>query len=137
MNHNYKLTDFRRMQGEANTDIHERMVSVDLMNVRELPIVIVDRLEAMINNLIADYEQGNNVVIPLDDMEISMQIEVDTQEKELFLQTYIGYRIDEDCLYGKEIISSDDEDYDVIKKHFLAELNNFVFEKIDRIAKSA
>lgn len=137
MNHNYKLTDFTIMRGETDKDIYERFVSVDLRNVKELPIVIVDRLETMINNLIADYEQENNVVIPLNDMEISMQIEVDTQEKELFLQAYIGYRIDEDCLHGKEIISSDDEDYDVIKKHFLAELNNFVFEQIDRIAKSA
>lgn len=137
MNHSYKLTDFRRMQGEADTDIHERMVSVDLINVRELPKIIVDRLETMINKTLADYEQENNVVIPLNDMEISMQIEIDTQEKELFLQTYIGYRIDEDCLYGKEIISSDDEDYDVVKKYFLTELNSFVFEQIDRIAKSA
>lgn len=137
MNHNYKLTDFRRMQGEADTDIHERMASVDLRNVRELPKIIVDRLETMINKTIADYEQENNVVIPLNDMEISMQIEVDTLERELFLQAYIGYRIDEDCLHGKEIISSDDEDYDVIKKYFLAELNNFVFGQIDRIAKSA
>lgn len=137
MNHNYKLTDFRRMQGEADTDIHERMVSVDLMNVRDLPKIIVDRLETMINGIIADYEQKNNVVIPLDNMEISMQIEIDTQERELFLQAYIDYRSDRECLYGKEIISSDDEDYDVIKKYFLAELNNFVFGQIDRIAKSA
>lgn len=137
MNHNYKLTDFRRMQGEVDTDIHERMVSVDLMNVRELPIIIVDRLETMINGMIADYEQKNNVIIPLENMEVSMQIEVDTQERELFLQAYIGYKSDKECLYGKEIISSDDEDYDAIKKYFLAELNRFVFEQIDRIANCA
>lgn len=136
MNHNYKLTDFTIMRGETDKDIYERFVSVDLRNVKELPIVIVDRLETMINNLIADYEQENNVVIPLNNIEIDMQLEVDTLKKELSLHACVGLNIEKDCLSAKDIIESENKDYSAIKKYFLTELNYSVFGQIDRIAKS-
>lgn len=136
MKHNYKLTDFKRMQGE-NSDIYdfENLASVDLTNVRELPTSIVIRLETMINRMITEYEQENNVVIPLDSMKISMQIEVDSDKRELYLQVFVGYRLEEECLHGKNIISSDNEDYDNIKKYFITEFTSLVLGRANEWIK--
>lgn len=137
MNHNYKLGDFRKITGEADTDIQERIVSVNLKNVKELPEIIIQRLENLINKLIAEHEQKYNVTIPLENMDVSIGLSIDTEVKEFYLSTYIGYDINKEFLVGKEVIDSDNEDYDAIKKYFFAELNRFVFEQIKKIEKCA
>ena len=43
MSHNYKLEDFIIVENK-DTDIHERIVSVDLSRIKELPVTIVRRL---------------------------------------------------------------------------------------------
>lgn len=137
MNHNYKLGDFRKITGEADTDIHERIVSVNLKNVKELPEIIIQRLENLINKLIVEHEQKYNVTIPLENMDVSIGLSIDTEVKEFYFSTYIGYDINKEFLVGKEVIASDNEDYDAIKKYFFAELNRFVFEQIKKIEKCA
>ena len=136
MNHNYKLEDFK-IEAGTDTDIHERIVSIDLSKIKELPVVIIRRLETMLNKMIADHEQERIITIPLENMEVGIQLDIDTQEKELSLSAYIGYTIEEDCITRKDIITSDDEDYTVIKKYFLTELNHFVFDQLSQIEKCA
>ena len=77
MNHNYALTDFKIIK-ESDTDIYEQIVSVDLSNVMELPMVLVHRLENKINHMIAAYEEENGIYIPLDNMELGMHMDIDT-----------------------------------------------------------
>ena len=140
MNHNYKLTDFKNIVEEADTDIKERIVSVSLSEVSELPVCIIHKLENLINTMISDYEEKSCVVIPLDDMELGMYLEVDTLKRELSLNTYIGYSITEDCITGKEVITSDiwdNTDYLTIKKYFFMKLMDAVFEQIMEIEKCA
>lgn len=138
MNHNYKLTDFKKMQSEdMEIDILERIVSIDLVNLTEVPEIIKNRLETLINTAIDEYEQSNDTVIQLENMEISMQVEVDTEERELFLQAYIGYRLDENCLEGKDIIDSNDKDYRIIKDYFMKKLTESVSEQMMRISMCA
>lgn len=48
MEHNYKLTDFKNIVNDSDTDILERIVSISLWNVEEMPAVIVHRVESMI-----------------------------------------------------------------------------------------
>lgn len=48
MEHNYKLTDFKNIVNDSDTDILERIVSISLWNVEEMPVVIVHRVESMI-----------------------------------------------------------------------------------------
>lgn len=62
-----------------------------------------------------------------------MSGEVDTQERELSLQVYIGFDIDKDCLHGKEIICSDDKDHLVIKNYYMTKLEHLVIEQIRKI----
>lgn len=137
MSHNYRLEDFKNIVKETDTDIKERMVSVDLSNIKEIPSIIVGRLECIVNRMISDYEQEHNLTIPLDVMELGMYINVDTVENELSLNAYIGYMIEEDCITGKEVITDSDEDYAVIKKFFLTELNHYVMMQLRRIEKCA
>ena len=75
MNHNYKLTDFKIVK-EPDTDIYEQIVSVDLSNVLELPMVLAQRLENTINYMIAAYEEENGINIPLDNMELGMYMDI-------------------------------------------------------------
>lgn len=140
MNYNYKITDFKNIAKEADTDIKERIVSVGLNEVSELPVCIIHKLENLINKIISDHEEKSGVVIPLDDMELGMYLEVDTLKRELSLNTYIGYSATEDCITGKEVIASDiwdNTDYLTIKKYFFMRLMDEVFEQIMEIEKCA
>lgn len=135
MNHNYKLTDFKNPEYETDTDLMDINVTIFLRNSLELPSVLEQRLEGIINNLISEYEHENNTVIPLDDMDLENCIEVNTREDSLSLLVYIGFEGSE-LLHRKEIISTNDEHYDVIKRFFFVKLDEYVSEQIKRIEKS-
>ena len=140
MNHNYKLTDFKNIVEEADTDIKERIVSVSLSEMSELPVCIIHKLENLINIMISDHEEKTGVVIPLENMELGMYLEVDTLKRELSLNTYIGYSITEDCITDKEVITSDiwdNTDYLTIKKYFFMKLLHEMAVQIVEIEKCA
>lgn len=132
MNHNYKLGDFKIIAG-TDTDIHERIVSIDLSNVRELPSIIIERLESLINLMISEHEKEYNATIPMDNADLGIYMDIDTQEHTLSLNAYVGYDINEECVVGKEIMTDADEDYYIIKKYFFNELSNYIFEQVRRI----
>lgn len=136
MNHNYRLTDFKDIARECDTDILERIVSIDLGNVADLPAVLVHRLETIINKMIADHEEKYNVTIPLEDMRLGMYMSIDTKENELSINAYIGYS-DMDCITGKEIIVAESADYSEIKQYFFDVLQLCVNEQIQKIRKCA
>ena len=87
-------------------------------------------MEDIINTLISECEQENNIIIPLEDMDLENCITVDTDSNELFIEVYIGYDVTKELLHKKEVINAADEDYSIIKKYFFDELNNYIFEKI-------
>lgn len=135
MKHDYKLTDFRIETG-SDTDIHERIVSIDLSNVRELPATIIGRLEGLINRMISDYEKEHNITVPTDNSDLGIYMDIDTQEHTLSINAYLGYDLDKECIVGKEIMTAADEDYSIIKKYFFNELSNYVFEQVKHIQGS-
>lgn len=132
MSHNYKLGDFNIVT-ESDTDIHERIVSINLSNVRELPSIIVERLEVLINRIIEDYEKEHNTTVPMDKADLGIYMDIDTQEHTLSLNAYVGYDINKECIVGKEVMTAADEDYSIIKKYFFSELSNYIFEQVRRI----
>lgn len=136
MKHNYRLTDFKDVAKECDTDILERIVSIDLGNVADLPAVIVHRMENMINKMIADHEEKLKVTIPLEDMRLGVYMSIDTKENELSINAYIGYS-GMDCITGKEIIVAESEDYSEIKQYFFDVLQFCVNEQIQKIRKCA
>ena len=136
MEHNYKLTDFKNIVNDSGTDILERIVSISLWNVEEMPAVIVHRVESMINRMIAEHEEKNNIIIPLEDMRLGMYMNIDTKENELSINVYIGYS-DMECITGKEIIVAENADYAEIKQYFFDVLQLCVNEQIKKIRKCA
>ena len=79
MNHSYKITDFKKPEFESDTDLEDISVTVCLRNPFELPSVLEKRLEDIINNLISECEQINNIIIPLENMDLENCITVDTK----------------------------------------------------------
>ena len=136
MEHNYKLTDFKNIVNDSDTDILERIVSISLWNVEEMPAVIVHRVESMINRMIAEHEEKNNIIIPLEDMRLGMYMNIDTKENELSINVYIGYS-DMECINGKEIIIAENANYVEIKQYFFDVLQLCVNEQIKKIRKCA
>ena len=108
-------------------------MTICLRNPFELPSVLEKRLEDTINNLIAECEQENNIIIPLENMDLENCITVDTDTKELLLEVFIGYDVSKGLLHRKEVITADDEHYDIIRKFFFFLLNDYVSEQIRRI----
>ena len=133
MNHKYKLSDFKRILEEPDTDINERIITVDLSNLKELPEIIIHRLETIINRMIADYETENNIAITMEDTELGICIDLDTKEHEISLSAYVSYHPFKECITGKEIIAAAEEDYSLIKKFFFKELNHYLFEQVKKI----
>ena len=137
MEHNYKLTDFKNIVNDSDTDILERIVSISLWNVEEMPAVIVHRVESMINRMIAEHEEKNNIIIPLEDMRLGMYMNIDTKENKFSTDTYICYSSDKACITGKEIIVAENADYAEIKQYFFDVLQLCVNEQIKKIRKCA
>lgn len=133
MNHNYKITDFKKPEFESDTDLADISVTVCLRNPLELPSVLEKRLEDIINNLISECEQENNIVIPLEDMDLENCITVDTDSNELFIEVFIGYDVTKELLHKKEVITAADEHYSIIKKFFFGKLDDYVSEQIKKI----
>lgn len=133
MNHNYKITDFKKCEFETDTDLGDINVTICLRNPLELPSILEKRLEDTINTLITEYEQENNIIIPLENMDLENCITVDTNTKELLLEVYIGYDVSKGLLHSKEVITAADEHYDIIRKFFFNKLNDYVAEQIRRI----
>lgn len=133
MNHNYKITDFKKPEFESDTDLADISVIVCLRNPLELPSVLEKRLEDIINNLISECEQENNIIIPLGDMDLENCITVDTDSNELFIEVFIGYDVTKELLHKKEVITAADEHYSIIKKFFFGKLNDYVSEQIKKI----
>lgn len=133
MNHNYKITDFKKPEFESDTDLADISVTVCLRNPLELPSVLEKRLEDIINNLISECEQENNIIIPLEDMDLESCITVDTDSNELFIEVFIGYDVTKELLHKKEVITAADEHYSIIKKFFFGKLNDYVSEQIKKI----
>ena len=133
MNHNYKITDFKKPEFESDTDLADISVTVCLRNPLELPSVLEKRLEDIINNLISECEQENNIIIPLEDMDLENCITVDTDSNELFIEVFIGYDVTKELLHKKEVITAADEHYSIIKKFFFDTLNEYVSEQIKKI----
>ena len=133
MNHNYKIKDFNKPEFESDTDLADISVTVCLRNPLELPSVLEKRLEDIINTLISECEQENNIIIPLEDMDLGNYITVDTDSNELFIEVYIGYDVTKELLHKKEVINAADEDYSIIKKFFFEKLNDYVSEQIKKI----
>ena len=133
MNYKYKLSDFKRILEEPDTDIKERIITVDLSNLKELPEIIIQRLEVIVNRMIAEYEREHNPTISLEDTELGICIDLDTKEQELSLGAYVSYHPFKECITGKEIIAAADDDYYLIKKFFFKELNHYLFEQVRKI----
>lgn len=133
MNHNYKITDFKKPEFESDTDLADISVTVCLRNPLELPSVLEKRLEDIINNLISECEQENNIIIPLEDMDLENCITVNTKTNELFIEVFIGYDVTKELLHKKEVITAADEHYSIIKKFFFGKLNDYVSEQIKKI----
>lgn len=133
MNHNYKITDFKKPEFKSDTDLADISVTVCLRNPLELPSILEKRLEDIINNLISECEQENNIIIPLEDMDLENCITVDTKTNELFIEVFIGYDVTKELLHKKEVITAADKHYSIIKKFFFEKLNDYVLEQIRRI----
>lgn len=104
-----------------------------MRNPLELPSILEKRIEDIINNMITECEQENNIIIPLENMELENCILVDTDIGGLFIEVYIGYDLSKEFLHKQEIITAADEHYDIIRKFFFGKLNDYVSEQIRRI----
>lgn len=133
MNHNYKISDFKKCNSETDTDLRDISVTICLRNPLELPSILEKRIEDIINNLITECEQENNIIIPLENMELENCISVDTDIGELFIEVFIGYDVSKELLHKQEIIAATDEHYDIIRKFFFSKLNDYVSGQIKRI----
>lgn len=133
MNHNYKITDFKKSEFEPDTDLKEIKVTIYLRNPLELPPVLKKRLENIINELITECEQKNNTEIPLENMELENCLSVDTDTNELYIEVFIGYDAEKELLHKKEVVTAADEHYITIKKFFFDKLNEYVADQIRKI----
>lgn len=135
MKHNYKITDLRVIDNiwEPEMNLENIRATIRLQNPMELPAILKKRLECIINNLISEEEQKNNILIPLEDMELEICITVDTVKKALLIQVFIVYDVLKEFMHNSEVITATDEHYDVIKKFFFSKLKAILTEQVRKL----
>lgn len=138
-NHDYKMKDFRFMEGNDDTDLREPVVSVMLDHKSVLPECLVRRMERTINKMISDHEEMTGQYIPLEDMELEMHLDADTVQGELSFEVYISYSPHEEYLSGREIFRNkegDDEEYHAIRQFFLQQVAGVLYRQYAKIRES-
>lgn len=133
MNHNYKLADFKKSEFESDIDLTDITVTICLHNALKLPSALEKRLEDIINNLISEHEQKNNIIIPLENMDLESCLSVHTDTNKLCIDVYICYDRKKELLHKVEVLAVTDKHYSIARKFFFNKLNNYVAGQIQRI----
>jgi hypothetical protein len=85
------------------------------------------------NDTLSEYEENIKEDIPLDEVNFSATLEINTRENTFAISVYMGCDVTNDGMQKKEYLTSDDVDYQFIKEIFFVELNKYVAGQIEKI----
>lgn len=131
----YRFEDFTLQSDKKYTDINEIVVGFLIDKDIILPYDIKNRLEAIVNDMLADiFEQTHEPLYPTD-FEVCLSLEMDTKTNEVSIRTTILG--EGDLNLHTEIDTDTLHDYGRMKKYFFNELGRIVLCRIGQLQKAA
>lgn len=131
----YRLTDLHLQSDKSYTDINDTIVGFLFDRDIIVPSDVRIRLEAIINNMLAEHFTETKQVLYPSDFEVSISMEMDTRTNKVIISTYI---VDADDLNLHTEIDTDTlHDYGRTKKYFFNELGCIVLNRIGQLQKAA
>lgn len=100
-----------------------------------IPYDVKYRLEEIVNNMLAEHFVERQQVLYPSDFEVSMSMEMNTENNKVIISTYI-FNADDLNLHT-EIDTDTLHDYGRMKKYFFNEFGCIVFTKIWQLQKAA
>lgn len=131
----YRFEDLHLQSDKSYTDINDTIVGFLFDRDIIVPSDVRIRLEAIINNMLAEHFTETKQVLYPSDFEVSISMEMDTRTNKVIISTYI---VDADDLNLHTEIDTDTlHDYGRTKKYFFNELGCIVLSKIGQLQKAA
>ena len=129
----YKLEELKIFKGEDSkpySDIYITYLGINFENISSVPECIKSICENSVNKLLMENYEKTNKVYMKDDFEISASIDLDIENGELTIFTYVGYW---DLDLSEEINVMSLDCHEEIKEYFFAELERITAERINQI----
>lgn len=131
----YRFEDLHLQSDKSYTDINDTIVGFLFDRDIIVPSDVRIRLEAIINNMLAEHFTETKQVLYPSDFEVSISMEMDTRTNKVIISTYI---VDADDLNLHTEIDTDTlHDYGRTKKYFFNELGCIVLSRIGQLQKAA
>lgn len=133
MKHDFKLSDFKMSESQADTDITDVVVALYLKEIKHIPDLLRERIERDMNNTLDEYEKQINMELPIDKVDFEVTLEIDTTKNTFRIGIYMGSDITMDGIERFDYLLPDDSDYQLIKGFFFEKLNEYVAGQIEQI----
>ena len=131
----YIFEDLHLHSDKSYTDINDTIVGFLFDRDIIVPSDVRIRLEAIINNMLAEHFTETKQVLYPSDFEVSISMEMDTRTNKVIFSTYF---VDADDLnLHTEIDTYTLHDYGRTKKYFFNELGCIVLSRIGQLQKAA
>ena len=131
----YRFEDLHLQSDKSYTDINDTIVGFLFDRDIIVPSDVRIRLEAIINNMLAEHFTETKQVLYPSDFEVSISMEMDTRTNKVIISTYI---VDADDLNLHTEIDTDTlHDYGRTQKYFFNELGCIVLSRIGQLQKAA
>lgn len=131
----YRFEDLHLQSDKNYTDINDTIVGFLIDKDIVIPYDVKYRLEEIVNNMLAEHFVERQQVLYPSDFEVSMSMEMNTENNKVIISTYI-FNADDLNLHT-EIDTDTLHDYGRMKKYFFNEFGCIVFTKIGQLQKAA
>lgn len=130
----YRFEDLHLQSDKNYTDINDTIVGFLIDKDIVIPYDVKYRLEEIVNNMLAEHFVERQQVLYPSDFEVSMSMEMNTENNKVIISTYI-FNADDLNLHT-EIDTDTLHDYGRMKKYFFNEFGCIVFTKIGQLQKA-
>lgn len=131
----YRFEDLHLQSDKNYTDINDTIVGFLFDRDIIVPSDVKYRLERIVNNMLAEHFTKTQQVLYPSDFEVSMSMEMNTENNKVIISTYI-FNADDLSLHT-EIDTDTLHDYGRMKKYFFNELGCIVFTRIGQLQEAA
>lgn len=131
----YRFEDLHLQSDKNYTDINDTIVGFLIDRDIVVPYDVKQKLERIVNNMLAEHFTETQQVLYPSDFEVSMSMEMNTENNKVIISTYI-FNADDFSLHT-EIDTDTLHDYGRTKKYFFNELGCIVLTRIEQLQKAA
>lgn len=130
----YRFEEFHLQSDKSYTDINDTIIGFLVDNETLLPDDIRNKLQNIINDMLANNFDATQKLLVPSDFEVSISIEMNTNTNKVLVSIYIFN--EDDLNLHTEIDTETLHDYGRMKKFFFNTLSYIVLNRIEQLQKA-